>query len=110
MCDMPSVVRPDLPKGVDRTIDALGNRVKVAAIRSLLIDGPASQTELAERLSVQRSLLRKHLPVLEELGVVRVHPSRNEPDARRRRYSVVSSELEQLIDNLRIGVGIPPAT
>ncbi|MEG9227257.1 ArsR/SmtB family transcription factor [Aeromicrobium sp. Sec7.5] len=103
---MSTPVRPEQPEGVDRAIDMVGNRVKVAAIRSLLVDGPATQTELAERLSVQRSLLRKHLPVLEELGVVWVHPPREETDARRRQYSIIPAELEKTLTDLRRGLGL----
>lgn len=106
MCDMPNLVRPEQPEGLGRAVDALGNRVKVAAIRSLLIDGPATQTELAERLSVTRSLLQKHLHVLEELGVLKVHPARQEPDTRRRQYTVVRDVLERLLADLRQGVGL----
>lgn len=106
MTHMPSVARPDLPEGVGDAIDALGNRVKAAAIRSLLIDGQATQTQLAERLSVTRANLQRHLAVLEDLGVLLVHPPRAEPDTRRRHYTVDVDRLRQLYADLGQGLGL----
>lgn len=106
MTHMPSVARPELPAGVGVAIDALGNRVKAAAIRSLLVDGRATQTELAARLSVTRSNLQLHLAVLEDLGVLLVHPPREEPDTRRRLYSVDVDRLRQLHEDLGRGLGL----
>lgn len=106
MTDMPSVVRPDLPEGVDVAIDALGNRVKAAAIRSLLVDGPATQTQLAARLSLTRTNMRRHLAELEDLGLLRVHPPREEPDTRRRQLSVDADRLRGLLEDLAQGLGL----
>jgi DNA-binding transcriptional ArsR family regulator len=106
MADMPSVAQPDLPAEVGAAIDALGNRVKAAAIRSLLVEGPATQTELAERLNVNRANLQRHLAVLEELGVLLVQPPRSEPDVRRRAHSVNVDRLRQLHGDLGRGIGL----
>lgn len=106
MARMPSVARPELPDGVDTAIAALGNRVKAAAIRSLLVDGPTSQTELAARLDVTRSNLQLHLAALEDLGVLHVHPPREESDVRRRSYSVDVDRLRLLVADLTRGLGL----
>lgn len=106
MALVPSVVRPELPEGVERAIDALGNRVKYAAIRSLVVDGPATQTELAERIAVKRALLRKHLVMLEGLGVLVVSPDRSQTDTRRRTFTVNRTELRAMMDRLQADIGL----
>lgn len=93
---VPATVRPDLPRLVEDAVDALGNRVRVAVIRSLTQDGPTTRAELARRLELGASLLQGHLRRLEELAVVYVSPSRSEPGRLQRRYHVDSVRVAKL--------------
>jgi predicted ArsR family transcriptional regulator len=85
-------------------VDVFGNRVRVAILRSLRKDGPASRAELAERLSLSSSLLQNHLGQLEKQGVLSTDPARSEPGRLRRRYIVdevvVDALLKALVESL----------
>lgn len=85
-------------------MDVFGNRVRVAILRSLRKDGPASRAELAERLSLSSSLLQNHLRQLEKQGVLSTNPSRSEPGRLRRRYMIdeasVDAMLKALVESL----------
>ncbi len=102
---MPRTVHPDLPDDTERAIDILGNRVRFAIVRSLLIDGPATRTGLSDRLGVSMSLLQKHLALLEEQGAVNLSPPRSVPGVRPRAYSVeprtIALALSSLAESLR---------
>ena len=84
---MPQTVRPALPEETERAIEILGNRVRVAVLRSLLTVGPSTRGQLSDRLGVSMALLQKHLAALEKLGAVSLHPPRTEPGVRPRSYS-----------------------
>jgi DNA-binding transcriptional ArsR family regulator len=102
---VPAIVRPDLPADVEDAIDALGSRVRVAVLRSLLRDGPASRTQLAGRLEVGRPLLQSHLQRLEDLGVVVREPLDVQSDHRARVFRLDAERLHSLMaalsDSLR---------
>jgi DNA-binding HxlR family transcriptional regulator len=97
---VPAVVRPDLPMNVERAIEALTSRVRVAVLRSLLRDGPASRTELAERLGVSRSLLQSHLRRLETFGLVAREPAGVHPDHRVRIFRADAARVRALVGAL----------
>jgi DNA-binding transcriptional ArsR family regulator len=101
---MPLTAHPDLPEGVERSIDILGNRVRVAVIRSLLADGPATRKGLSERLGLSMSLLQIHLAALENLGAVELTPPRSEPGVRPRLYSADAESISRVIATLRRGL------
>jgi DNA-binding HxlR family transcriptional regulator len=103
---MPRTVHPDLPDDTERAIDILGNRVRVAVIRSLLTAGPATRGTLAERLGVSASLLQKHLAALEELGAVQLTPPRSVPGVRPRFYSTDVATISQVVEALRNGLSL----
>jgi DNA-binding transcriptional ArsR family regulator len=107
--DMPRVVRPLLAQQVEESIEAFGNRVRVAVLRSLELDGRATRGELAERLQVTSSILQKHLATLEEMGLVYLDPPRSEPERRPRWYIVDRKQVAALINALSTGLQ-PPAT
>ncbi len=54
---------------VDRVFTALSDPTRRAVVR-LLADGPATATELSERLPVSRQAVAKHLSALDEAGLV----------------------------------------
>ncbi|AZZ56500.1 ArsR/SmtB family transcription factor [Rathayibacter iranicus] len=99
---MSEYVRPaNLTEALDRAIDVLGNRVKVAALLALQ-EGGATGTELAARLGVSQVLVRYHLVALERLGILTVEPPRSEVDVRRRYFHVDRSALACLVDALNV--------
>lgn len=99
---MSEYVRPaNLTEALDRAIDVLGNRVKVAALLALQ-EGGATGTELAARLGVSQVLVRYHLVALERLGILTVEPPRSEVDVRRRYFHVDHSALAGLVDALNV--------
>ena len=53
----------------DRVFAALSDPTRRAVVR-LLADGPATATELSERLPVSRQAVAKHLSALDEAGLV----------------------------------------
>jgi DNA-binding transcriptional ArsR family regulator len=93
---------------VEQAVDVFGNRVRVAAIRSLLHEGRASRSELAQRLSVSRSLLQSHLARLEAWGVITPYPPRSEPGRLIRRYDANLERIDEL-RNALLGELAPPA-
>jgi DNA-binding transcriptional ArsR family regulator len=100
MAGVPALVRPSLPVDVERAIEALGSHVRVAALRSLVNDGPASRTELAARLDVSRSLLQAHLGRLEAFGLVTREPPGAHPDHRVRIFRADTVRIRELLSAL----------
>jgi DNA-binding HxlR family transcriptional regulator len=101
---VPLTARPDLPGGVDRALDILGTRVRVAVVRSLLTAGPSTRSQLSERIGISMSLLQTHLATLENLGAVELTPPRTTPGVRPRVYSVDPTIISQLVDSLKDGL------
>ncbi|MHC2187036.1 ArsR/SmtB family transcription factor [Rathayibacter agropyri] len=93
----------NLPEALDRAIDVLGNRVKIAALLALR-EGGATGTELAARLGVSQVLVRYHLVALERLGILTVQPPRTEVDVRRRYFYVNHCALARVVDALNVVV------
>ena len=73
---------------------ALGDPTRRSVIR-LLAGGPASVTELAQRLPVSRPAVSQHLKVLREAGLVAVRPQ-----GTRRIYQVDPAGLAALRQEL----------
>jgi DNA-binding transcriptional ArsR family regulator len=97
---VPAPVRPDLSPDVERAIDILGNRVRLAVLRSLILDGPASRTELSQRLDISVSLLQTHMRRLMELKAVIQEPPGTDPDHRKRIYRAHNRDVDQLLKAL----------
>ena len=67
---MPSLPSPPLmPREVAAIIDAIGNRLRTE-ILSLIADTAMTSTDLAEATGGDVTTIRRHLAVLEELGLV----------------------------------------
>ena len=97
---VPTPARTDLPKDVERAVDILGNRVRVAILRSLVLDGPASRSELSQRLNLSVSLLQAHLRRLAEFGAISQDPAGTRPDHRKRIYRANHKDVDQLLKAL----------
>ena len=80
MRSMPSLpAPPDMPAGVKVIIDAIGHSVRTEILRHLA-ERPLGVRELADATGTVVSQIRKHLAILEELGLVVADLS---PDERR---------------------------
>jgi ArsR family transcriptional regulator, cadmium/lead-responsive transcriptional repressor len=97
---VPTPARTDLPKGVERAIDILGNRVRIAVLRSLVLQGPASRSELSQRLNLSASLLQVHLRRLTEFGLVTQDAPGGRPDHRKRVYRTNKKDVDRLLRTL----------
>jgi DNA-binding HxlR family transcriptional regulator len=97
---VPTPAQTDLPSDVERAIDILGNRVRVAVLRSLILDGPATRSELSQRLNLSVSLLQAHLRRLAEFGAITQDPAGSRPDHRKRVYRARKKDVEQLLNAL----------
>ncbi|HEY3530858.1 MAG TPA: winged helix-turn-helix domain-containing protein [Nocardioides sp.] len=97
---MPTPARTDLPPAVERAIDILGNRVRVAILRSLVVEGPASRSELSARLNLSASLLQAHLRRLTEFGAITQDPAGTRSDHRKRVYHARRKDVDQLLNAL----------
>jgi DNA-binding transcriptional ArsR family regulator len=97
---VPTPAHTDLPLDVERAIDILGNRVRVAILRSLVLDGPASRSELSERLNLSVSLLQAHLRRLVEFGAITQDPAGTRSDHRKRVYRAGKKDVDQLLKAL----------
>lgn len=97
---MPTPARTNLPEAVERAVDILGNRVRVAILRSLVLEGPASRSELSERLDLSVSLLQAHLRRLIEVGGVTQDPPGSRSDHRKRVYRANKKDVDHLLKAL----------
>jgi ArsR family transcriptional regulator, arsenate/arsenite/antimonite-responsive transcriptional repressor len=97
---VPTPARTDLPPDVERAIDILGNRVRVAILRSLVLYGPASRSELSGRLNLSASLLQAHLRRLADFGVVTQDAPGRRSDHRKRVYRTNKKDVDQLLTAL----------
>lgn len=65
---------PRMPEGVVAIIDAIGNSVRTEILRHLSLQA-MSATQLAEVIEADPRVVRRHLEVLEDLGLVAAdHP------------------------------------
>lgn len=97
---MPIPARTDLPSDVERAVDILGNRVRVAILRSLVLDGPASRSELSGRLNLSTSLLQAHLRRLIDFGAITQDAAGTRADHRKRVYRVSQKDVDHLLQTL----------
>jgi DNA-binding transcriptional ArsR family regulator len=94
---VPGIVRPDLPADAEQAIEALGHRVRAAALRSLLLEGPATATALAKRVALGRPLIQRHLAALERLEVVAREPQHAHSDHRSQIFRANRERIEAML-------------
>jgi DNA-binding transcriptional ArsR family regulator len=86
---VPSRNPPELPAELGDAADALGSRLRLAVLRSLSEEGPATRAELARRLGLRYAAqLEKALSALEGVGILTVDPGREEPGRLKRTYTI----------------------
>src|ERR671915_2337915 len=114
--------RPDTEAVAEQVFIALADPSRRGILAALAADGPATATDLADRLPITRQAIAKHLTLLAEAGLVTAEPG----ERRRVRYRLRSAPmqvaqqflaalardwdrpLDALQDHLNVGVAAQP--
>jgi DNA-binding transcriptional ArsR family regulator len=80
---------PDIEATAERVFAALADPSRRAILAALAARGPATATDLAERLPITRQAIAKHLALLTEAGLVTAEPG----ERRRVRYRLRSAPM-----------------
>ena len=81
---------PDVEGIAEQVFAALADPTRRAILASLASTGPATATDLADRLPVTRQAIAKHLALLAEAGLVLAEPG----ERRRVRYRLRSAPMQ----------------
>jgi DNA-binding transcriptional ArsR family regulator len=81
---------PDIEAIAERVFAALADPTRRAVLAALASDGPATATDLADRLPITRQAIAKHLALLAEAGLVTAEPG----ERRRVRYRVRPAPMQ----------------
>jgi DNA-binding transcriptional ArsR family regulator len=81
---------PDLEAIAEQVFAALADPTRRAILAALAADGPATATDLADRLPITRQAIAKHLALLAEAGLVTAEPG----ERRRVRYRLHSAPMQ----------------
>ena len=76
---------PRMPRDVEAIIDAIGNRLR-SEILNLIAETPKTATSLAESTGSDVTTIRRHLAILEELGLVDADRAPNDRGPGRGRF------------------------
>ncbi|WP_328610238.1 metalloregulator ArsR/SmtB family transcription factor [Amycolatopsis sp. NBC_00345] len=80
---------PDIEAVAEQVFAALADPTRRAILAALAADGPATATDLADRLPITRQAIAKHLALLTEAGLVTAEPG----ERRRIRYRLRSAPM-----------------
>ena len=83
-------MRPDIEAIAEQVFTALADPTRRAVLAALAAEGPATATDLADRLPVTRQAIAKHLVLLAEAGLVTAEPG----ERRRVRYRLRSAPMQ----------------
>ena len=83
-------MRPDVEAVAEQVFAALADPTRRAILAALASGGPATATDLADRLPVTRQAIAKHLVLLSETGLVIAEPG----ERRRVRYRLRSAPMQ----------------
>jgi DNA-binding transcriptional ArsR family regulator len=83
-------MRPDVEAIAEQVFTALADPTRRAILAALAADGPATATDLADRLPITRQAIAKHLALLSEAGLVTAEPG----ERRRVRYRLQSAPMQ----------------
>ena len=97
---MPKTARPELPDELNDVVVVFGSHLKVAALRSLRMDGRATRSELSRRLEVSPSTLQAPLKALVDVGVVTTFPPMTELTSVNRWFEIDDERLRALVEAL----------
>ncbi len=81
---------PDTEAIAERVFTALSDPTRRAILAALASAGPATATDLADRLPITRQAIAKHLTLLAESGLVTAEPG----ERRRVRYRLRSAPMQ----------------
>lgn len=81
---------PDIEATAERVFTALADPTRRAILAALASAGPATATDLADRLPITRQAIAKHLNLLAESGLVTAEPG----ERRRVRYRLRSAPMQ----------------
>jgi DNA-binding transcriptional ArsR family regulator len=84
------MAEPDLEAVAQEVFAALADPSRRAILAALAAGGPATATDLADRLPITRQAIAKHLALLAEAGLVVAEPG----ERRRVRYRVDSAPMK----------------
>jgi DNA-binding transcriptional ArsR family regulator len=83
-------MRPDVEAIAEQVFTALADPTRRTILAALAAGGPATATDLAERLPITRQAIAKHLALLSEAGLVIAEPG----ERRRVRYRLRSAPMQ----------------
>jgi DNA-binding transcriptional ArsR family regulator len=83
-------MRPDIEAIAEQVFIALADPTRRSILAALASHGPATATDLAERLPISRQAIAKHLALLAEVGLVTAEPG----ERRRVRYRLRSAPMQ----------------
>jgi DNA-binding transcriptional ArsR family regulator len=81
---------PDVEAVAEQVFVALADPTRRAILAALASRGPATATDLADRLPITRQAIAKHLALLSEVGLVSAEPG----ERRRVRYRLRSAPMQ----------------
>ena len=81
---------PDIEAIAEQVFTALADPTRRSILAALAAGGPATATDLAERLPITRQAIAKHLFLLAEVGLVTAEPG----ERRRVRYRLRSAPMQ----------------
>ena len=81
---------PDIEAVAEQVFTALADPSRRAILAALAAAGPATATDLADRLPISRQAIAKHLALLAEAGLVAAEPG----ERRRVRYRLRSAPMQ----------------
>jgi DNA-binding transcriptional ArsR family regulator len=81
---------PDIEAVAEQVFVALADPTRRAILAALATDGPATVTELAERLPITRQAIARHLALMTEAGLLIPEPG----ERRRVRYRLRSAPVQ----------------
>jgi DNA-binding transcriptional ArsR family regulator len=83
-------MRPDIEAIAEQVFIALADPTRRSILAALASTGPATATDLADRLPITRQAIAKHLALLAEVGLVTAQPG----ERRRVRYRLRSAPMQ----------------
>ncbi|MEJ2859088.1 MULTISPECIES: ArsR/SmtB family transcription factor [unclassified Saccharothrix] len=83
-------MRPDAEAIAEQVFTALADPTRRSILAALATGGPATATDLADRLPITRQAIAKHLALLAETGLVTPEPG----ERRRVRYRLDSAPMQ----------------
>lgn len=81
---------PDVEATAEQVFVALADPTRRGILAALASGGPATATDLADRLPITRQAIAKHLALLAEVGLVTAEPG----ERRRIRYRLSSAPMQ----------------